>query len=124
MTVLTLPLPPNRANERGHWAARRQKDQAWERRALVDTRMQYGPLPGPMQMGKAVVDPWPVTVRATLYVYRPMDPDNLVARMKLPLDFLRRVALIARDDPRYLTLEVKQEQAKRADQRLVVEIEA
>jgi len=53
-----------------------------------------------------------------------MDPDNLVARMKLPLDFLRKLGIIARDDPRYLTLEVRQEPAKRTAQRLVLEIEA
>lgn len=78
---LCLPLPPNRANARGHWTARHNTDSQY--RFVLDSMKSALMLPTPP------IRAWRrVRVRSKLYVWNIMDEDNAMARLKVAIDWL------------------------------------
>lgn len=119
---LILPLPPNRANARGHWSKRYKGQKAYRTRALIAIRHQCGPLP---PGGGAGISQNARRVTATLYVYNRMDDDNAVARLKWPLDALVAAGLLVDDKRPWCELTGIPEQViDRRDPRIELELEA
>ena len=91
--ILTLPLPPNRANAREHWRATHRKKKVYYERADLALFAQELELPWGCDRP---------TLTATLYVYRKMDPDNATARLKWPIDCLVRHGVLVDDSEKHL----------------------
>lgn len=93
---LVLPLPPrltNSAKGRSrHWRALENEKKAyWERLDLLRMLRKLPPPPAaPIEHAEAT---------AVLYLWNPMDDDGAMARMKWPMDWLKRSGYI-RDDRR------------------------
>lgn len=99
---VTLPLPPNRANARQHWAATYREKSNYLEACLPGLYRVFRPLNGPKFKRKVRVD-------ALFYVWSEFDEDNLRALLKFPLDALRHYRVIAGDDPSLLTVgEIRQ----------------
>ena len=93
--ILTLPLPPNRANQtygkaRWEWATKKRYIQGTARLAGAKT-LALSALRG------VVLPLGPTEVRATFYLHNLMDDDNLKARLKFPLDALVQAGILADD---------------------------
>jgi Holliday junction resolvase RusA-like endonuclease len=102
MIFLTLPLPPDRGNARGHWRVRYRKEQAWKVRFAVALQ-EYGAVKPRHPLARVRLAVLVVTKRAA-------DLDNCAARIKPILDGLVRAGWLANDDPAHLTaLTVTQE---------------
>jgi hypothetical protein len=88
---LVLPLPPNLGNARLHWRAKNRKKQDYHRflDALASDRRFPSPHGEP---------PDRVRIAASLYVWNYCDPDNAMARLKWPLDWLVRNGYAADDN--------------------------
>lgn len=81
---MSLPLPPNVANLRGHWRVRRRTLRAWRDRALGRMVQQGYYYPS---------EPWArARIRCAFWLASGtrMDRDNLAARQKPILDFLKQ----------------------------------
>mgnify|MGYP003643261013 CR=1 FL=1 len=89
---IKLPLPPNRANARWHWATElRLKKEYFEKAGLWLLPQRQKP------------EDWrAVNISAVLYVWAISDYDNLYARLKWPLDFLVNNSFIYDDSPAVL----------------------
>lgn len=111
--TLTLPMPPNVANARMHWAAKMRARRQWEQRAIVMERGLRG-RHRPMQRCR---------VTAILYLRQRMDDDNSVARLKFPLDLLKARGLIVDDKRPHLELAGIPEQRQGTPQRIVLTVE-
>ncbi len=93
---ITLPLPPNRSNARWHWRTEyRKKLDYWLRCDIVRDVSD-------VEHAKR----W--KVNATLYLWAKMDPDNLSARLKWPLDWLVHESYIRDDSADVIELSVSQ----------------
>ena len=107
--VLELPEPPNVANRRIHWAAKRlYRNQAW---AYARSKVQR-------------THPIPEKVRVSLHfrLWALMDEDNLVARCKLPIDALKGEYFID-DDPAHMELGEVTQEVNRKDRGVTVSVE-
>lgn len=85
-----LPLPPNMANARWHWAAKHRARQEY----FLELANLYilGLIPKPP------AEPFPyVFISSTLYLLSQMDEDNALARIKWPVDWLKRHGYIVDD---------------------------
>ncbi len=104
---LTLPLPPNRANQtqaQARWEWARKKEYIEGTRRLVGARL----LALSALRGQAL-PLGPTEVRATFYLRNLMDDDNLKARLKFPLDALVQAGILVDDKrPHCVVLEPKQ----------------
>lgn len=111
---IVLPLPPNRANARWHWRTENKKKSDYYWRALV-----HG-------ICRSPVKPYArARITATLYVWNKMDEDNLMARLKWPLDWLVLNRFITDDGPKVLKWTGLPEQVvDRKNQRIEIELEA
>ena len=113
----TLPLPPNRANARWHWREEARLRAQWlttARFAVSASGIKL--LRKPMERA---------TVRATFYLWSKQDQDNLVARLKWPLDALtqKHWGFIKDDSPDVLRFGWMPEQRiDRKNQRLELEL--
>lgn len=88
---LTLPLPPNRANARWHWRTENRQKQSYHLHCIG------------ADVGKRPPQPYPkARITATLYVWSLMDQDNLMARLKWPLDWLVERQIITDDNAKHL----------------------
>ena len=94
--TLTLPLPPNIANARMHWRAKNRRKIAYMAEANV-WRMRRD---NPVRWHGGT--PGKVAISVKLYVWSIMDIDNLVARLKWPLDWLTMGEYIVDDSPDHL----------------------
>jgi hypothetical protein len=115
---LTLPLPPNIANQRKHWRAKqRQKTEYWE-----DLSIRY-------HMREIPRPPWPqpparARIAVKLYVWNWMDQDNAMARLKWILDWLQAWDYIADDAPHALEWAgMPDQEIDRKDPRVEVTVE-
>jgi Holliday junction resolvase RusA-like endonuclease len=64
-----------------------------------------------------------VTIKATLYVWQMSDQDNLVARLKWPLDYLVKRRFILDDSPKVLEwVGMPDQKIDRKNQRVEIEI--
>ena len=108
---LTLPLPPNRANAREHWRVTHRKKTNYYGRAVLTLLAQRPSLP-----------PVRLTLTATLYVWAKSDPDNLMARLKWPIDCLVNYGLLVDDNEKWLDLQMPTQVIDRKNQRVVIEL--
>ena len=119
-----LPLPPNRANARGHWRKiHRDKTAYWEqldRIQLVGGGVTCFTIPRPPR------EPLPqATAAATLYVWAPMDEGNALNRLKWTEDWLVSRGYLADDNRKALRWAAIPEQVvDRRNQRIVLTLEA
>ncbi|TVP60698.1 MAG: hypothetical protein EA351_00380 [Gemmatimonadales bacterium] len=88
---LTLPLPLNIANSRMHWRAKNGRKVAY----FAECNAWRLRRDNPANWGGDTPDR--VAITARLYVWAQMDVDNLVARMKWPLDWLQDAEYIVDD---------------------------
>jgi hypothetical protein len=91
---LTLPLPPNIGNARMHWRTKLNAKKRWNRAASF--LWHIGKLPD------SFAAPNKVRITAHLVVGGKMDIDNIFARLKWPIDFLKDFDYIVNDDPEHL----------------------
>lgn len=116
---ITLPLPPNRANARGHWRVIQRERKAYE--AAAGTRL-CEQVPAGRRYALCDV---PVRVTAAFYVWARMDQDNLVSRLKWPLDVLVKWGVLRSDAAEWFALSGIPSQAiDRKHQRVELLIEA
>lgn len=118
---LVLPLPENRANRKGstHWARVKGDRDAYVQAAKVAVWQQA------KAGARAALADGHVAVTATLYVWARMDDDNAVARLKWPLDVLKKTGVIHDDKRPWCRLTGIPEQViDRKHQRVELVIEA
>lgn len=116
--ILELALPPNRGNARTHWRVTHQQKLAYW--GGCDARYLTKRIPHPeMPFRKA-------KVTVAFRVSRKNDPDNLVARAKWPLDWLKKRGYIVDDNPDALewTGMPTQQVVKRSETGLTITLEA
>ena len=114
---LTLPLPPNRANAREHWRVTHRKKMEYYSDADMALLRQR-------RVGPPVVSEPPGRQRltATLYLWATMDRDNLMARLKWPIDLLVRYGLLVDDNEKWLDLQMPTQVIDRKNQRVEIEL--
>jgi hypothetical protein len=113
--TLTLPMPPNMANGRGHWRKKHKAQQAY--RSACVARLYGGTLPALPD-----VPPTPVTITSTLYLWATMDDDNALARIKHAADFLKWAGYIVDDRRQHCRFTIPEQVIDRKNQRLVLTI--
>lgn len=90
-----LPLPPNAANARKHWAVKHKDSKAYA--AACDLLQAGGIIPPPPKT------PWAkATITAHLTLWNPMDVDNAVSRCKIACDWLVTRGYLVDDRAKYL----------------------
>jgi hypothetical protein len=111
--TLTLPMPPNMANGRGHWRTKNRERLAYldQCKALWYAR-QLPAVPLPI--------PRAVTLGSTLYLWAHMDDDNALARIKHAADFLTWAGYIVDDKRPHCRFTIPEQVIDRKDQRLVL----
>ncbi len=107
---LILPLPPNRANAREHWRVTQKNKERYYETAEVAIMTQC----------RSNVPPVRWTLTATLYVWAKMDLDNLVARLKFPLDCLVRTGVLVDDNEKWLDLQMPKQVVDRKNPRVEI----
>ena len=101
------------ANSRMHWRTKDNKRKGYELFCLV-----CGEISGSEQI------PMPrAHISATLYVWSLMDGDNLMARLKWPVDWLVKSGYIVDDGPKYLEWEMPKQAIDRKNMRVEIELE-
>ena len=114
---IRLPLPPNMANSRMHWRVKQKRRKEYELLCDVQPASHF---PGP----GVYTFPLPkARIRATLYVWSEMDGDNLMARLKWPVDWLVKNGYLVDDSPRHLEWEMPKQVVDRKDRRIEIELE-
>lgn len=111
---MILPLPPNRGNGlRGHhWATeKRQKDNYF-----LECLARYSLNRPDKPYARA-------RISVKLFTHQTMDEDNLMARLKFPLDWLQEREYIEDDSPRVLEWGPVTQEIDRKRQRIEIELE-
>lgn len=100
MSVLTfvMPMPPNLANGRMHWAKKHKERTNYF--GSLNIRQAAGMLPKP-----PASPPSKAKIRAKMFLGAPMDHDNAVARLKWAVDWLVAERYLAGDRPGQLEWE-------------------
>jgi hypothetical protein len=96
---ITLPLPPNMANSRMHWAVKNKKRVKYFADCAMAALLSAK---GGEHDPKRWEAPAHVIVRATIYCGGKMDHDNAIARLKWPIDWMVRGAYLVGDKPEQL----------------------
>ena len=109
---LTMPMPPNRSNARWHWRTENKLKGEYYDLCLVSVRVRRPSL---------VPKHTRITVR--MFTWSPMDADNLMARLKWPVDWLVIRGYIRDDSPDALTWEMPTQAIDRKNQRIEVELQ-
>lgn len=116
MATLELPMPPNMANSRMHWRAKDRKRREYYTHATTVLLLGLGVPKRPIVKAR---------VRVTLYVWAMMDYDNMMARLKWPLDVLVKSGWLEDDGPDHLEFaEMPTQVVDRKNQRVAIELEA
>ncbi len=112
---LILPLPPNRANAREHWrvTARKKMEYYTKANLAVTAQRWWGTAPLATRF----------TLNATLYLWARMDRDNLMARLKWPIDSLVRNGLLVDDNEKWLDLQMPKQVIDRTNMRVEIILE-
>jgi len=103
---ITLPLPPNMGNYRGHW--HRKNRQRVSYLSACDECQMYGSIPSPPRSPLALVE-----LRATLYMGNHMDDDNALARLKWPVDWLKTRGYLVDDRRKHCRMTIPEQVVKR-----------
>ena len=103
MTRFVIPLPPNRANARGHtrWMNRAKKDywKALDNIQAFGTSLTYG---DGFSIPKPPAEPHEkVETSAVLYVWNAMDHGNAMNRLKWIEDWIVRAGYVVDDSPEH-----------------------
>lgn len=107
---LTMPLPPNRANARWHWRTEKQLKTEYYLKCDIMCKNQ-----------KRMAENWErATINAKLYVWAESDWDNLVARLKWPIDWLVNNGFIQSDSPKVLEWQMPSQEIDRKNQRVEI----
>jgi hypothetical protein len=109
---ITLPLPPNMANARTHWAKKHRQQKAYRIRCTV-----AHPSRPRAPISPAIVD-------AKVYVWNLMDDDGLTARLKWPLDWLVQRDILVDDSPAHMRLGEVTQAIDRKNQRVELTVRA
>ena len=117
---LTLPLPPNRANQsqgKARWEWARKKEYIEGTKRLVGAKvLALSALHGvTLPLG-------PTEVRATFYLRNLMDDDNLKARLKFPLDALVKAGILVDDKRPHCVVPDPAQHIDRKRERLELEL--
>jgi len=114
--TLILPLPLNKANSRMHWAVERKRRlQYFDTADLLCAKV--------VRQRKKYPPSVQTTLAATFYLWSSMDQDNLMARLKWPVDWLIHAGFIVDDSPAYLLhLGIPKQEIDRKYQRLVLQL--
>lgn len=114
---LTLPLPLNLANSRMHWRKKNREKKNYF--SNCDLLLAGKQLPRPPRK------PWErAEITVTMYLYSYMDDDNAMARLKWPIDYLRKAGYITDDRKRNLEYTgLPSQQIDRKNQRLEITLE-
>ena len=110
---LTLPLPPNRANAREHWRVTAKNKKAYYQRADIAIHNHICGFEG---------TPGRMRLNATIYLWAKMDRDNLMARLKWPIDCLVRCGILVDDNEKWLDLQMPTQVIDRKNQRVEIEL--
>ena len=87
---LVLPLPMNLANSRLHWRVKNKRKREYFE--LLDALLMTRNLPDPP------AKPWKkARIKVHAYLWSPQDEDNLMARLKWPVDWLRNAGYVVDD---------------------------
>lgn len=111
--IVDLPLPLNRGNARLHWATMNRQKKKYMN--LCTILKANGHLPKPPRM-----PPLKSVITCHVIVGAQMDDDNLMARLKWPIDWMVKWDYLRGDSPDYLvwgskpTQEVKRKVSYRA----------
>ena len=113
---LTLPLPPNRANQtygKARWEWARKKEYYEKARnaillELVNNVEWTGDCTDRMRLD------------ATFYLWSKLDPGNLVARLKWVEDILVKTGLLVDDNEEWLDLQMPKQVVDRKNMRVVI----
>ena len=109
--LLTLPLPPDRANAREHWRTTHRKKTVYYAKADLAI-MAQSPRSYRVQVRQ--------TLTATLYVWNKMDKGNAVARLKWIEDSLVRMRLLVDDNEEWLDLQLPRQVIDRKNPRVEI----
>lgn len=97
-----MPAPPNLANSRMHWRVKHNKKVAYWR-TLTTLHLGAGGIqasPFPKTPRNALTK---VRITAHFVLGNTMDQDNLMARCKWPIDWLKEAGYLVDDSPKHLT---------------------
>lgn len=113
--TLTLPLPPNMANARMHWAVKDRKRTAYFK--ACDNLQLVNLVPPPPARALAGVE-----LGSTLYAWSVNDEDNALARIKWAADWAKTRGYIVDDRPPLCRFTIPEQFVDRKNQRLVLTI--
>lgn len=113
---LLLPVPPDIGNERGHWAVRNRRRQNFF--GDCDDRQLFRLLPPPPPQPFESVE-----ITAHFRLWNEMDADNLRARLKHALDWLRTRGYIVDDRAKNVRLAAVTQEIDRKDRGLELTLE-
>lgn len=119
MTEITLPLPPNRSQDTGHWALKHRVKTAYRESCRMPLYAALGPFPGAMQPPLFHA----VRIEAVMYVWNLNDPDAIDGRMKWLIDSLVYYRIIPNDTAKHVELGDVTQEFDRKNQRLELRIE-
>ena len=105
---ITLPLPPNMANSRTHWRKKNRQQRDYSLLCYVWSSDRPA-----APFSKA-------TISAMVYTWSPMDMDNLMARLKWPVDFLVSAGWLVDDNPDVLTWVMPRQAVDRKHRRVEI----
>lgn len=108
---MTLPLPPNVANARMHWAVKHRKQSDYRLRCTA------------AHMERPAVPIAPARLTARFFLHNRMDEDNLTARLKWAQDWLVDRQIILDDHLDALTLGSVTQAIDRKNMRLELTVE-
>jgi hypothetical protein len=121
--VITLPLPPNRANGRGHWRkwhAARVSYCDWANMRYMATQRHLRTL-----YEDGVPRDAKLSLGFTLYLGNRMDDDNALARVKWAVDWLVASQHLMDDSPKFCRMSIPSQVITRdkTKQRLEIHIQ-
>ena len=111
--TLELPLPPNMANARMHWAEKDRKRAAYFKACDTLQLVNLVPPPPPHAFER-------VSLVSTLYCWSLNDEDNALARIKWAADWCKTRGYIVDDKPPHCRFTVPTQHVDRKNQRLVL----
>ncbi len=117
---LTLPLPPNRANQ-----SQGQARWEWKTKKLYiegTSRLVGAKALALIAMGGKTLPLGPTEVRVTFYLRNLMDDDNLKARLKFPLDALVQAGILVDDKRPHCVVPDPEQHIDRKNVRVEIEL--
>ena len=118
---ITLPLPPNMANSRLHWRVKNRKRKEYFE--ACDLAAILVPVRERALLVRRAPSIEKTMIRATVYCGALHDEDNLLARLKFPVDWMVRRGFLKDDGPMQISWYWPIEQVVKRGQDYRVEFE-